>query len=187
MILNCIELLGLCLILFTIFSKLINLAFNIIQIPFAAIGRTAVYGILFFRTFLFSLFLSVCVWIAEQNNLPTLPFLIVFSFALFGEIMSPYNNNDLDASSQTYIAYSSIIAVVMFLILYFFKFFPLIKLPLLFFSATSWVLNLPYVGSFLNLILPFLSFIVCLFEIVNVILIFVAFISSLYSELSPEK
>lgn len=187
MILNCIELLGLCLILFTVFSKLITLALNIIQLPFAAISRTAVYCILFFRTFLLALFFSVCVWIAEQNNLPTLPFLIVFSFVLYGEIIAPYSNNDIDSSAQTYIALSSVVSVIIFLLLYFFKFFPFIKIPLLFFSALSWVLNLPYIGTFLNFILPFLSFVTCVFAILNTVLICIAFIGSLLGEVNSKK
>ena len=86
--------LGFCLILFEVFSKLITLIFNIIQIPFAVVSRTAVYIVLVFRTYFLSLFSAVCVWVAVQNSLSPIPFLIVLACVLFGEIIAPYKNNE---------------------------------------------------------------------------------------------
>nr|WP_191410373.1 hypothetical protein [uncultured Agathobaculum sp.] len=171
--------LGFCLILFEVFSKLITLIFNIIQIPFAVVSRTAVYIVLVFRTYFLSLFSAVCVWVAVQNSLSPIPFLIVLACVLFGEIIAPYKNNEDEPDIQKYLALSAILSVVLFLLLYFSGMFPLIQVPLFFFSAASWVLNLPVVGAFLNFILPFLSFVTCIWVVINAVILAFAFISAL--------
>lgn len=179
--------LGFCLILFEVFSKLITLIFNIIQIPFAVVSRTAVYIVLVFRTYFLSLFSAVCAWVAVQNSLSPIPFLIVLSCVLFGEIIAPYKNNEDEPNIQKYLALSAILSVVLFLLLYFSGMFPLIQVPLFFFSAASWVLNLPVIGAFLNFILPFSSFVTCVWVVINAIILALAFIFALAEKTAPDN
>ena len=186
-ILNHIQFLGFCLILFEVFSKITALAFGIIQIPFALISRTAVYAVMVFRTYFLSLFSAVCIMIAAQNNLSTIPFLVVFACILFGEVISPYKNNEDEPSTQNYIACSAVVSVILFLLLYFSNTFPLIAVPRLFFSAAAWILNLPIIGSILNFLLPFLCFITCVFLLFNAILLIIAVVSSIIAKINLVK
>lgn len=182
-ILDHIEFIGFCLILFEVFSMLITAIFGIIQIPFALIGRPAVYIVLLFRTYLLSLFAAVCVFIASHNGLTVIPFIVIFVIVLFGEFMEPFSNNQTDSSNQNYIFFSAILSIIIFFVLYLTNYFPLIQIPMFFFSAASWLLSLPVIGSILNFLLPFISVVTGVWVIIHAIILVSAF-ASIYTQRS---
>lgn len=81
------------------FAYILNLIFYVLQIPFAAIHRYAVYAVMLFKVYLQSSYLSMlCMAAAYQYDLSVAPFAIIFLPALYFETLSYFRNNSNESS-----------------------------------------------------------------------------------------
>lgn len=139
------------------FAYLIDIIFNLIQIPFAIAGKVPVYVIMLYKTYLTCQFFNFFAHSYVDNNLLNpFPFLIVYSIILLFLIGAPINNEH-DNANRTYIFISMCISIPILWLIYFFNISVLAQPVEWFAELIKLMLQIPVIGNILEFILNALS------------------------------
>lgn len=165
---------------YLVFIVLLTLAFQIIQIPFALISRGAVYVCLLAQTFFIVQFFNyVSVYGIVTCEFPRIPLLLLFSvyilttFYEYAHMLYRSGNN-----SFLYFLISGVVAVVLLFAFSYSSYFSLTQPIEWSLALTTWLYNIPVVGSIFSILALPAFILITLYALFNLFLIASSAISS---------
>ena len=169
---------GFYLIAYLVLNFLLEMVFNLIQIPFAFISRTAVYALFLIKTYIISLYFAFCTFACVNAGLSQIPLFIIFSFVLFADNTSRIKAAR-DNSEMNYHFISAIISIILFFVIFFNRFFYGKEILLKYFSIVETFLKLPIIGDITNYFLPLFSFIIVCGVVFQMIFALIALVANI--------
>lgn len=163
-LLEYINYIGFFLLFCVPFTYILNLAFLVIQIPFAVISRGAVYFVCAFRTYFYALYFAIPTAAASLNGFSPIPFLVIFSFALFVGVSGAMRSTE-DSSERTYIGVSALLSVPLYIAMSLLPFLAGQTVIHRYLELCAMLFNIPVFGDILTFLLPLLSCSCCVFVV----------------------
>lgn len=153
------------------FLFLLSASFRIIQIPFALIGRWAVYVCLLAETYFFTQFFHAMVQTGISSfNLSKISLLLFFSFLILTTLPLLFNGaNSKRESAFLYALFSACLSIVLLFTFTYTEFFAVMHPISWSISLSIWLSDLPLIGSIISSLSLPLFFVILLYSCLTIL------------------